>query len=1532
MGGILTGMTHGAGPILRGRQSTGGPISSAGNHDAATTLSSHQQRQVADANALAGPNPFEQQVDRAISTYNSDLVQNALTYGPIASAAAYGGGMAALSGTSILAGAAAAAAPVTAAVVAGMATGFVGFKAGEALGGWAMDAMGFERISEDGEMPATVGHPIAHVSGWSLGAMVLGAVAAVAVGVLVVATAGAALGPIMLAVAAAGAAGLVGGIGFGFASVAGQYGTNKGKVETGSGDVYFNNKPVARVKDVVNCSDHSVSFVAEGAETVFANNWPIARIGHKTTCDGTINDGIPNIAIDIDTSAIALSVDVGWNSRIANLAVIAADLLPIGGRKSRDGDASTARGGEAPASCRTATGCPVDVATGQFFEFRTDIDIPGTIPLSLDRCYAPDSAGVQGKSWAGTWAQHLRMSPDTITFQNSEGSLVVFHAPNDEVVSHNLRFPYLELLGRRSGELFVYDRRSQLFQVFVDEDRDVRRLARIEDRNGNRITFHYGFDGLKRVEHSDGFALRVHSENGLIRHASLEAADAEDCVFTWDYTHDGRLKEVRSSQTGQLFYEYDAQGRLVGWRDTKDTHVHYQYGPDGRIFRLWSESGHVGRRLDYQLDRNRTVVTYDDGAVVVYDWTEDGVVWRETDPLGRIRLTEWNRSYQVTARIDPFGNRTEFEFDALGNMISATDADGNCSQWEYGPDGLLRASIDPAGNRTEFRHDDNGNPVGVTNALGQVTTLGLGDKGQVLRMDLPGGVQERIYYDPLMRPSRRRDPDGAETRMGYDTEGRLRWFTDEIGATTRYDMTRAPDNPKGALRRLERPDGTVSTLIWDGEGRLSAIRDPNGNTRHFHFGAFDLPVESVDAYGHRLRLEHDREMRLTAVVNEIGERYEYSYDLAGNLVAERDFSGLVTKYHHDLAGRVIERVASDGRRGLYEYSDAGRLIRQRVLTADSESVTRFEYDSRGLMIRTENESATVEYTYDAVGRVVAERLNGREIASDYSVQGHRVARSGDVLHLTESWSHAGLPIELRVGDHAPMNFSHDPRGMEHLRQSQAGFALAQGHTPAGMLAEQVAGPFSRLPEEARIGALGGSRPAEFATRMGAGMHRSYNWDRAGRAIAINDRLMGEVKFDYDARGQVTTTRRDDPSGGSALRHFEYDPARNISAVIDAGLGETVETSPAGRVRRRGQVHYRHDESGRVIEKRVEEPGFRPRVWRMRWDGHDQMIGLQTPDGSVWRYAYDPLGRRIERVAAGQGGFAYQWEGDRIVAEAPMAADGTVAWEEARHWVYEPGSFRPLAQLQDGRLHYIVTDHLGTPRELFTEDGELVVWRAELGLWGELTELRLPRRAANDDTPPTDCPIRFQGQWHDVESGLHYNRFRYYDPDAMQYLSPDPIGLAGGVRPQGYVADPNGWIDPFGLAGCANRPGGYITHDADQHGLLSPQSNRAPGHANTRVDNRVQSHHPIQDAWAKRNVPGYDRNSAPAILLPSSSGMSHAQISAAQRAFRRQNGYNTDIRTEFNEAARQMRAAGVPESRIRRVLNQAYKYFDSLGAF
>ncbi|WP_354622239.1 RHS repeat-associated core domain-containing protein [Morganella morganii] len=76
-----------------------------------------------------------------------------------------------------------------------------------------------------------------------------------------------------------------------------------------------------------------------------------------------------------------------------------------------------------------------------------------------------------------------------------------------------------------------------------------------------------------------------------------------------------------------------------------------------------------------------------------------------------------------------------------------------------------------------------------------------------------------------------------------------------------------------------------------------------------------------------------------------------------------------------------------------------------------------------------------------------------------------------------------------------------------------------------------------------------------------------------------------------------------------------------------------------------------------------------------------------------------------------------------------------------------------------------------------------------------------KTSANDPNY-TECHFRFAGQYEDAETGLYYNRFRYYDKDTGQYISPDPIGLEGGFNPYGYVHCPVGWVDPFGLSGTS----------------------------------------------------------------------------------------------------------------------------------
>lgn len=129
-----------------------------------------------------------------------------------------------------------------------------------------------------------------------------------------------------------------------------------------------------------------------------------------------------------------------------------------------------------------------------------------------------------------------------------------------------------------------------------------------------------------------------------------------------------------------------------------------------------------------------------------------------------------------------------------------------------------------------------------------------------------------------------------------------------------------------------------------------------------------------------------------------------------------------------------------------------------------------------------------------------------------------------------------------------------------------------------------------------------------------------------------------------------------------------------------------------------------------------------------------------------------------------------------------------------------------------------------------------------------------------------------------------------------------------------------------------KNGGYSVDDVDLYKKMSPNKNRAPGFRNTKDDGLARARHAIQDEWANTNGKNYRSRQAPSILLKSTSGESQTIISALQRARRRNEGFNTDIIYEFNTGYKEMIEVGVDSKVAKKVMREAYRYFDGLGGF
>ena len=197
-----------------------------------------------------------------------------------------------------------------------------------------------------------------------------------------------------------------------------------------------------------------------------------------------------------------------------------------------------------------------------------------------------------------------------------------------------------------------------------------------------------------------------------------------------------------------------------------------------------------------------------------------------------------------------------------------------------------------------------------------------------------------------------------------------------------------------------------------------------------------------------------------------------------------------------------------------------------------------------------------------------------------------------------------------------------------------------------------------------------------------------------------------------------------------------------------------------------------------------------------------------PDGFQVSFTYDALGRRLTKSFRGDT-TKWVWDGNTPLHEwveetnlkqqseeaAANAAitGGSEALDKIKvsmtTWLFEPESFAPLAKQVNGKTFGIITDHLGTPLSMHDVEGR-TIWSAELNCYGQIENLVGKAK---------DCPFRYPGQYEDVETGLYYNRFRYYSPEEGMYISQDPIGLEGGNPTlYGYVHDINAALDPLGL--------------------------------------------------------------------------------------------------------------------------------------
>ncbi|MEU8877783.1 DUF6531 domain-containing protein [Streptomyces javensis] len=1085
---------------------------------------------------------------------------------------------------------------------------------------------------------------------------------------------------------------------------------------------------------------------------------------------------------------------------------------------------------------------PVDLATGRMFLPQTDVALPGVLPLVFSRRVDSGYRGGRwfGPTWASTADQRLESDEQGVVFFTEDGLLLAYpHPVPGGAAVLPAEGPRWPLARTADGVAYtVTDPEAGLVRTFTPHH-DQALLREIADRNGNRVTFTYDASGTPlEILHNGGYRLRLTSEHERI--TGLWVGDVR--VMGYGYT-DGHLTEVTGSSGLPLRFVYDRAGRVTSWIDTNNRWYSYAYDEHDRVIAEGGEGGHHTLRIGYDgVDPDFpglkvTTLTSPDGAVTRYLIDEAHQVVGEIDASGAVSRTAYDQAGRTVAETDPLGRTTGFRYDEHGHLTAVLRPDGSEISAALDARGNPLRITDPGGAVWRQTFDAAGNRTSLTDPLRATTRYLYDPRGGLLAVTDPLGATTRVRCDGAGLPVEITDPLGATTFYQRDAFGRVVTETDPLGAVTRYDWS-----PEGRLLRRTGPDGSAESWTYDGEGNCLSHTDPIGGTTVYEYTHFDLLAARTGPDGVRHTFTHDAATRLVQVTNPQGLTWDYAYDPAGHLIAETDFDGRRVTYAHDAAGQLVSRTDPLGQHTAYAYDTLGRVVSQDA----AGRVSTFRWGPAGELLEAVGPNTELTRTYDSVGRMVSETVDGRTLHLAYDAAGQLVSRRTPAgAETTYAYDAAGNRTALTAGGHV-LASAHDAAGRETTRRIGDALTLTHAWDPLG-----------RLTRQSLTGTSGGIH------------HRAYGYRADGYVTEVDDHLSGRRTFDLDAAGRVTAVH-----AHGWTETYAYDEAGNQThatwpSTQPAEEATGTRTYTGTRITGAGSVRYEHDEAGRLTLRRKTRLSRKPDTWRYTWDAEDRLVSVTTPDGTVWRYRYDPFGRRTSKQRLAADGETvleqtdFTWDGPTLVEQTTTTPDFphpvTLTWDH--------DGLRPVAQTEriteattqreiDARFFAIVTDLVGTPTELIDDSGT-IAWHTRSTLWGTTTW-------AADSTAYT--PLRFPGQYFDPETGLHYNFHRYYDPDSARYLSPDPLGLAPAPNPFAYVHNPHVSLDPDGLAPC--RPGPGVLIQDEQRGIgnvwtkdLSHVTGKTARSRNRAIDAMIRedfqhlrfTHRPRYSPWASTGI-------------------------------------------------------------------------------
>ncbi|WP_167852987.1 RHS element core protein [Escherichia coli] len=984
--------------------------------------------------------------------------------------------------------------------------------------------------------------------------------------------------------------------------------------------------------------------------------------------------------------------------------------------------------------------------------------------------------------------------------------------------------------------------------------------------------------------------------------AVYDRSNTQVRAFTYDAQHPGRMVAHRYAGRPEMRYRYDDAGRVVEQLNPAGLSYRYQYEQD-RI----TVTDSLNRREVLHTEGGaglKRVVKKElaDGSVTHSGYDAAGRLTAQTDAAGR--RTEYGLnvvSGDITDITTPDGRETKFYYNDGNQLTAVVSPDGLESRREYDEPGRLVSETSRSGETVRYRYDDAHSelPATTTDATGSTRQMTWSRYGQLLAFTDCSGYQTRYEYDRFGQMTAVHREEGISLYRHYDNRGRLTSVKDAQGRETQYEY-----NAAGDLTAVITPDGNRSETQYDAWGKAVSTTQ-GGLTRSMEYDAAGRVISLTNENGSHSDFSYDALDRLVQQGGFDGRTQRYHYDLTGKLTQSED-EGLVILWYYDESDRITHRTVNGEPAEQWQYDGHGWLTDISHLSEGHRVAVHYGYDDKG---RLTGECQTVE------NPETGELLWQHETKHAYNEQGLANRVTPDSLPPVEWLTYgSGYLAGMKLGGTPLVEYTRDRLHRETVRSfgsmagSNAAYELTSTYTPAGQLQSQ------HLNSLVYDRDYGWSDNGDLVRISGPRQTREYGYSATGRLESVrtlapdldiripyatdpagnrlpdpelhpdstltawpDNRIAEDAHYvyHYDEYGRLTEKTDLIPAGvirtdDERTHHYHYDSQHRLVFYTRIQHGEPLVES-----------RYLYDPLGRRMAKRVwrrerDLTGWmslsrKPEMTWYGWDG-DRLTTVQT-DTTRIQTVYQPgsfaplirietdngerekaqrrsLAEKLQQEGSEDGhGVVFPAELVRLLdrLEEEIRADRVSS--ESRVWLAQCGlTVEQLARQVEPeytparKVHFYHCDHRGLPLALISEDGN-TVWSAEYDEWGN---------QLNEENPYyLYQPYRLPGQQYDEESGLDYNRHRYYDPLQGRYITQDPIGLAGGWSLYAYPLNPVQHVDPLGLStmiiGNGPVPDNPFGHAAaaNRYGLMSSGTGDEMG---ASVSDYFKKMQPRRDTW------------------------------------------------------------------------------------